>query len=151
MIPDPVAAELQFEMETLRTEVEKCDNEKKEILARIDAIQKALDLAPALEQELSELLRDQNALKIQYEGRIDYQTRGAGAGHCSMPPRISPFGSRQIDVDLIVSLFPGISGFPPESKRHRHTLNLRNGNIHELDPERSRRRIRVVDIFPAVG
>jgi polysaccharide biosynthesis transport protein len=55
-----------FEMQTIKNEIQKRENEKAEILQEIKTIQARLNLAPALEQELNALLRELDSRRQKY-------------------------------------------------------------------------------------
>jgi polysaccharide biosynthesis transport protein len=56
----------QFESESIKNQIEKREKERQEIQRQIKAYQARLNLAPALEQELSSLLREEEIQKQQY-------------------------------------------------------------------------------------
>lgn len=65
------SAGLNMESEMLRSEIAKYEKERKSILSQIDVYQERLELAPALEQQLSSLEREQRLLERQYTGLMN--------------------------------------------------------------------------------
>jgi polysaccharide chain length determinant protein (PEP-CTERM system associated) len=64
---DPLEASFQFEADSIKAEVARREKEKLEILQQIKQLQSRLNFAPAMEQQLSVLLREENILKAQYD------------------------------------------------------------------------------------
>jgi polysaccharide chain length determinant protein (PEP-CTERM system associated) len=62
---DPMEAAFQLEADSIKSEIARREKEKQEILKQIKTYQSRLSLAPALEQELAALLRDEEVLKTQ--------------------------------------------------------------------------------------
>jgi polysaccharide chain length determinant protein (PEP-CTERM system associated) len=63
---DPMEASFQFEANSIKAEIARREKEKQEILEQIKTYQRRLNLAPALEQELAALIREEEVLKSQY-------------------------------------------------------------------------------------
>jgi polysaccharide chain length determinant protein (PEP-CTERM system associated) len=64
---DMEAAQIEIQVQANRNEIAKYDKEKASILAQISAYQAKLNLAPAIEQELTVLSREHAVLEQQYE------------------------------------------------------------------------------------
>jgi succinoglycan biosynthesis transport protein ExoP len=62
---DPMETSFQFEADGIKAELAKREKEKSEILRQIKLYQSRLNLAPALEQEMATLLREEDVLKGQ--------------------------------------------------------------------------------------
>lgn len=65
---DPMESAYQFESNSIKDEIARREKERQEIRQQIKGYQGRLQLAPALEQELATLLREQEMLKTRYEG-----------------------------------------------------------------------------------
>jgi polysaccharide chain length determinant protein (PEP-CTERM system associated) len=60
------SAAFDFEMDSIKKQIQKREKDREEILRQIAEYQKRLKLAPALERDMSALLREEDVLKQQY-------------------------------------------------------------------------------------
>jgi polysaccharide biosynthesis transport protein len=63
---DPEDVAFAFEMDSLKKQIERREKDRQKIQLQIEECQRRLKLAPALEQEMSTLLREEEILKQQY-------------------------------------------------------------------------------------
>lgn len=64
---DALEAAYQFQTGSIKNEIAKRENERQELLRQIKIYQNRLNLAPALEQELTTLMREADILRARYE------------------------------------------------------------------------------------
>jgi polysaccharide chain length determinant protein (PEP-CTERM system associated) len=64
---DPLENSYKFQSDSIKAEIAKREKERQQLTLQIKQYQSRLNLAPALDQELGTLLREQEVLKTRYE------------------------------------------------------------------------------------